>query len=147
MHVATGKWLAENTPGDAVVACNDVGAIGYFSNRHVLDLLGLVTPEVVAYRKKQPVGRENLGGLEYIRAKRPDYLVIFPDWFPNLKNSRFLQPVYAADVPDNTACEWDFEPKLRTTAGVLITDLHVEPARSTMVVFKCDWTQELNPVQ
>jgi hypothetical protein len=110
-------------------------------------LLGLVTPDVVAYRKRQPVGRENLGGLEFIRARKPDYLAIFPDWFPNLKGAHFLQQVFAADVKDNTASEWDFVPKLRTVAGVLVTGLEVEPVRSMTVVFKCDWTQETGVLQ
>jgi len=38
---ALGRWLAENTPEDYTVAAFAVGAIGYHSERDVLDLLGL----------------------------------------------------------------------------------------------------------
>jgi hypothetical protein len=145
-QVAIGKWLARNTPGNATIACNDVGAIGYFANRRVLDVLGLVTPEVVAYRKKRQIGLENLGTMEFIRDRKPDYLVIFPDWFPNLKDSKLLTPVYTTDLPDNTASEWDFVPRVHTIAGLLITGLLVEPARATMVVFKCDWNQDASGI-
>jgi hypothetical protein len=140
-QVALGEWLAVNTPEDAVVACNDVGAIGYFANRRVLDLLGLVTPEVMRYRKKYQIGRENYAGRDFVLDRRPDYLVIFPSWFPNLEKSDFLHPVYGVDLPDNYASQYDFEPRLRTIAGILVTGLVLEPIRSTMVVYQPDWSK------
>jgi len=144
MQVAVGKWLELETPANAVIACNDVGAIGYFANRRVLDLLGLVTPDVVPYLERQPVGREDLGDLEYIRDRRPDYLAIFPDWFPHLKTARarFLKPVLLVDVPDNTASRWAFTPALHSFAGVLVLGLDVVPKPATMVVFEYDWTKD-----
>lgn len=35
--------------GDTVVAAGDIGAVGYFSRAHILDTVGLVTPELVSY--------------------------------------------------------------------------------------------------
>jgi hypothetical protein len=141
MQVALGKWLARNTPPQAVIACNDVGAIGYFAKRRVLDLLGLVTPEVVLYRNRQPVKREYLGAMEFVQDKKPDYLVIFPDWFPNARTAKFLQPVHVVDLPDNTASQWYFEPVVQTRVGILITGLEIRPRRSMTVVYRCDLTQ------
>ncbi|MHA1638006.1 MAG: hypothetical protein ACTSUB_08325 [Candidatus Thorarchaeota archaeon] len=46
MQVNIGFWLQENTPDDAVIALGDVGAIRYFSDREIVDLVGLVTPEI-----------------------------------------------------------------------------------------------------
>lgn len=40
LNVETGRWLANNTPDDSVLAVNDIGAIGYFSNRQIIDLGG-----------------------------------------------------------------------------------------------------------
>jgi len=51
-HVRTGRWLAEHTPPDAVIATHDVGAIGYYSNRRIVDMAGLITPEVVPHLHK-----------------------------------------------------------------------------------------------
>jgi hypothetical protein len=51
-YIGMGDWLRENTPPDAVVAALDIGAVGYASERRVLDLMGLVSPEILA------VGRE-----------------------------------------------------------------------------------------
>jgi len=40
-HVALGKWLAANSPPAATVAVGDIGAIGWWSRRKILDLDGL----------------------------------------------------------------------------------------------------------
>lgn len=46
-HVEVGKFLRDRgRPGDRVVV-NEVGAIGYYSDLHVVDMLGLVSPDVV----------------------------------------------------------------------------------------------------
>ena len=39
-----GLWLKNNTPGDASVAMVEIGIVGYFSNRYIIDILGLVNP-------------------------------------------------------------------------------------------------------
>ncbi len=45
---ATGEWLRDNTPPDAVVAALDIGALGFASERRILDLAGLVSPDARA---------------------------------------------------------------------------------------------------
>jgi hypothetical protein len=42
-----GTWLRDNTPENTVVAAADIGAIGYASERRVLDLMGLVSPRIL----------------------------------------------------------------------------------------------------
>jgi len=44
----TGEWLRDNTPPDAVIAALDIGALGYASERRILDLAGLVSPDARA---------------------------------------------------------------------------------------------------
>ncbi len=46
-YLDLGHWLRDNTPDDAVIAALDIGAVGYASERQVLDLMGLVSPEVL----------------------------------------------------------------------------------------------------
>ena len=46
-YLGTGAWLRENTPPDAVVAALDIGAVGWASDRRVLDLMGLVSPGIM----------------------------------------------------------------------------------------------------
>jgi hypothetical protein len=46
VHIACGKWIARELPSDAVVATFDLGAIAYFAERQIVDLGGLVDPEM-----------------------------------------------------------------------------------------------------
>jgi hypothetical protein len=78
--VQTALWVEENTPEDAIVAVHDIGAIGYFTNRQIIDLAGLITPEVV------PIIREEALLEAYLNKNNIDYLIIFPGWYPYLSS-------------------------------------------------------------
>ena len=89
VNIKIGRWLAENTPPDAVIAVPDIGAIGYVSQRKILDLNGLVTPELIAHKRDKTMN-------QYLEAHPPDYIIAIdydPDWLiehgPNLR----LDPV------------------------------------------------------
>jgi hypothetical protein len=45
--VTAAHWVAENLPPDELLAIHDIGAVGYFAPRPMLDIAGLVTPEVI----------------------------------------------------------------------------------------------------
>lgn len=46
IHKAIGVYLSEHADASATIAAEDVGYIGYYSNRRILDRDGLVSPEV-----------------------------------------------------------------------------------------------------
>ncbi|HSG29100.1 MAG TPA: glycosyltransferase family 39 protein [Candidatus Krumholzibacterium sp.] len=50
-----GMYLARNADPGAVVAAPDIGAVGYYSGLRVLDLGGLVTPEINRMRRDMDV--------------------------------------------------------------------------------------------
>lgn len=56
-----------------VLATHDIGAVGYYADYQVLDLVGLVNPAVLPYQKDRRVK-------EYLELARPDYILIFPEW-------------------------------------------------------------------
>jgi len=87
LQVVTGRWIADHTSADAVVATNDIGAIGYISRRQIVDTEGLVTPAAIAYKQGQQIAL-------LLEAIRPDLLVIFPDWYPSLAGSPLLTEVH-----------------------------------------------------
>jgi hypothetical protein len=97
MQVHLGRWVERNLPKNARLALNDVGAIAYFSRREVMDLMGLVTPEVIPYRKAGEAG-----ALRFLEKQCPDYLIIFPSWFPALSAmaGRFT-PLYHVKLEQN----------------------------------------------
>jgi hypothetical protein len=63
-----GSWLAEHTEPDATVALTEVGTIGYFSQRRIIDMAGLVTYEL-RNLPKQGTFRET------VEALQPDYII------------------------------------------------------------------------
>jgi len=44
--VPMGEWLGRRARPEAVVAAPDIGAVGYYSRREILDLGGLITPQI-----------------------------------------------------------------------------------------------------
>ena len=84
--VRVARWLAPRLPPEAVLAVNDIGALKFLLPNRVIDLAGIATPEVrrrmnAAAARREPWER---AVADYLAERRPDYLVIFPDWFPNL---------------------------------------------------------------
>ncbi len=71
VHKAIGLYLRGHTDKDAVVAAEDIGYLGYFSERKIIDRDGLVSPEVVPYNRD---GRY----LEVIEDMKPDWVVASP---------------------------------------------------------------------
>lgn len=99
LHVAAGRWVRTHVPGGAVIAANDVGALAYFGGHRVIDLEGLVSPEVLRYRDGQPNR-----GLRIVTDTRPDYLVISPSWYPDIVTRATDFPEqHRMTIPDNIA--------------------------------------------
>ena len=69
-----GRWFAEHTASDAVVAAPDIGALGYGSQRRVLDLAGLVTPAMVPILRTMSQ-EDATARFAFVSFARPDYLV------------------------------------------------------------------------
>ena len=66
---AIGEWIQANTPSNATVAVNDVGIVGYFADRAMIDFLGILQPDVA-----QAVGRNDL--FYAIPHYLPDYIIV-----------------------------------------------------------------------
>ncbi len=49
--IPIGRWCGEHTPPDAVIFGQDIGALGYFSQRKVCDGSGLVSRDLLALRR------------------------------------------------------------------------------------------------
>jgi len=79
--VTTARWISANTEQEALVAAHDIGAIGYFSNRDLLDLAGLVSPQVIPFIRDENQLRR------FLDEQGTNYLVTFPGWYPNLVSS------------------------------------------------------------
>jgi len=89
--VTVAHWLATNTPADALIAAHDIGAIGYFARRPLLDLAGLISPEII------PIMHDGPALLDYMRAHQVGYLATFPSWYPTMTASLLLEKVYQTE--------------------------------------------------
>ena len=98
MQVHLGHWVAGHTPPGARLALNDVGAITYISRREIVDVMGLVTPGIIPFRRDGEAGV-----LRFLERACPDYLIVFPEWFPSISSltDRF-QPIYRVRLDHNT---------------------------------------------
>jgi hypothetical protein len=94
--VAVARWLNANTAPDDLIAVHDIGAVGYFTRRPLLDLAGLITPEVV------PFIADESRLLAFMAQRGADYVVFFPDFSPTYRRMATdprLTPVYRTGYP------------------------------------------------
>jgi len=72
--VRWGRWFGEHAPEGSLIATPDIGAIGYFSDRRVLDLAGLVSPGMVPLLERETPERIS-EEFRFAEVARPDFLV------------------------------------------------------------------------
>jgi hypothetical protein len=88
--VETAKWVEQNVPPDSVLAVHDIGALGYHVQNPLIDLAGLITPEVV------PFIRDETRLAEYLDSGPAEYLIVFPGLYPQLTSQR--TPAFVAGL-------------------------------------------------
>jgi hypothetical protein len=76
--VVTAKWAAENLPAESVIAAHDIGALGYFDHHELIDLAGLISPDVIPFISDE----QQLAN--YLDQRGADYLIAFPEFYPIL---------------------------------------------------------------
>ncbi len=74
-QVKTAHWLHDHLPEDAVIGTHDVGAIAFYSQRKIVDMVGLISPEMI----------ENIGNLgklkEFLVKQGVTHLALLRNWF------------------------------------------------------------------
>ncbi|MCX7833628.1 MAG: hypothetical protein N2490_05400 [Ignavibacteria bacterium] len=105
MQCKAGIWIRDNLDKDTTVATNDIGAIAYYSNHRILDLEGLVTPEVLRFRNYSTEQR-NDSLFNFCIMKKINYMLIFDNWYPGMteKYSNKVNLVKIFPVSENTIC-------------------------------------------
>ncbi|MBK9304372.1 MAG: hypothetical protein IPM94_10915 [bacterium] len=96
MNIQPALWLRSATPIGAVVGVNDAGALRYFSDRRVLDLIGLNL-------HGRAFGRTTLNELY----QRMDWIAVFPaTWSEtNLMDGFAQRRVYTIPPAEYTVCD------------------------------------------
>lgn len=74
----TGRWLKEHTPPEATIATVAIGAVGFFSDRTIIDPHGIVDATIA--HRRQELGRGLSGHEKYdvdrVLACRPGYILL-----------------------------------------------------------------------
>lgn len=98
------RWLQERLPPEAVLGVVDLGYAAAELPNPILDLVGIASPEVSGFvrRARAEGGSWQDGVLAFVEERRPDYLMLFPDWLPPVAapGSPF-RPLHAVRVPGN----------------------------------------------
>lgn len=85
--VVAARWSAANIPAQSLIAAHDIGALGYFDDHRLLDMAGLISPEVV------PFIRDESRLAAYLNERGAEYLIAFPGFYPELV--RKAEPVFS----------------------------------------------------
>lgn len=91
VYRSIGKWLANQTPPEARVGVLEIGIIGYFSGRTMIDFAGLLQPGTVAYLEDSSY---DAVALRVVEQYRPEYIVLQDSLLPQLEAgpiARFCQ--------------------------------------------------------
>ncbi len=101
--VRIARWLAPRLPAAAVLAVNDIGAVKFFLPNRVIDLVGIASPEI-----RVEAATEMSKGLDFesamllaIERRRPDYVIVFPSWFPAVGRDPRFRLIASLEIPNN----------------------------------------------
>jgi len=101
--VRLARWLAPRLPADAVLAVNDIGAVKFILPNRVIDLVGIASPEIrveVAADMKKGLDFES-AMLLAIERRRPDYVIVFPSWFPVVGRDPRFRLIASLEIVNN----------------------------------------------
>ncbi|MFQ5421278.1 MAG: hypothetical protein ACE5EY_13050, partial [Anaerolineae bacterium] len=83
IDIAMGQWIAENIPAEETIAIDDIGAIVFHSPRSIVDLNGLVSPEMWPVMADEEF---NTATIHLLAHANVTHLAVFPKWHPPLVN-------------------------------------------------------------
>ena len=89
IYRAVGRWLDANLPPEASVGTLEVGIIGYYSHRPMIDFAGLIQPEVARQLRENTTYDD--AALWAAQKYHPDYFVLHEGLFPKLEAAYITQ--------------------------------------------------------
>jgi hypothetical protein len=85
IYHAIGWWLSANTPPDASIGALEVGIIGYYAHRPMVDFAGLIQPDVAAEMRYDTTYEDT--AVWAVERYHPDYLVLASEGYGKLKQA------------------------------------------------------------
>jgi hypothetical protein len=105
VYTEIGQWLEANTPPQASVGALEVGIIGYYARRTMIDFAGLIQPDVARRFTSTTTYQESTAWA--IQTYQPDYVVLHAEAFAAVSGSDWFQTTYhpVRDFAD-TKAQW-----------------------------------------
>lgn len=88
-----GQWLEAHTPSEASIGLLEVGIVGYYARRPVVDFAGLIQPEVARRFTASTTYQESATWT--IQKYEPDYVLLHQGPFSGIAGSDWFQSTYA----------------------------------------------------
>jgi hypothetical protein len=118
-----GAWVQENSAEDWRIAVSDIGAIGYFSQRYIIDMFGLTNRHIARAEGRQHWKSD----VDYVLAQKPEIILLV-----SKENGGFLR------IPDQRmASSSDFTSLYR-----LIKKFPISFRQETVEVFRRKETEK-----
>lgn len=87
-QVETAKWLKNNTPEGSVIATHDVGAVAFYSERKIVDVVGLINPEFIP---KLNTNEFVTFAQEQMKKQNVSYVAFLTEWFQIVNQPELFQ--------------------------------------------------------
>lgn len=89
-HIKIAEWIKQNTRPDEIIATHDIGAIAFYSDRKIVDMVGLVNPEVISH-----LNDKNLTDFlkNYFVKNKVSYFVTMRNWFEAVNQKPVFIPI------------------------------------------------------
>ncbi|MBI4810714.1 MAG: hypothetical protein HY800_04600, partial [Ignavibacteriales bacterium] len=97
--IPIGKWLKQYTPPESKIFAQDVGAIGYFSDRKICDAAGLVSPQMLSLLRNGYTHEQMMKDKIYKSVCDADYIVYRSFVTEDFGNDPDLVPLFTKAFP------------------------------------------------
>lgn len=84
IYQAVGIWLQQNTPEKSLIAALEIGILGYYAQRPIVDFAGLLQPEIA--RQLPGAQGYETAALYTVDQFHPDYVVLHQNLYPRLED-------------------------------------------------------------
>lgn len=88
VYPEAARWIAANTNASANLATIDIGHLGYWSGRPIIDIVGLAQPDVAPQIASGDFGYA-------IRQYQPDLILLGYSWLPEVQSADWFQAAYS----------------------------------------------------
>jgi hypothetical protein len=89
IYRAAGEWIAENTPETARVGALEVGILGFYAGRPMIDFAGLIQPAVAEQLTVEATYDD--AALWAVETYQPELLVLYAHSFPALRATYLVE--------------------------------------------------------